>query len=140
VFFGPDGELMSVKVRNIKMVRRFSEGMDQPYINPQVPMVFDLESDPQERYNLTYWRMDNGFILPMMIGLVVQYKLSTVEYPNIEPGSEFKGYHGPGHLVDAEKAKLGAKKLAGGPKPEMGEAPETPAEARGERPKAGAPS
>jgi len=131
VFFGPDGGLMSAKWRNFKMVHRYSEGMDQPYITPQVPLVFDLESDPQERYNLTYFRMDNGFMLNVLIGLVVDFKLSTVEYPNIEPGSDFKGYHGAKHLADEAKAKLGKKKLAGGPKPPMGEAPETPAEAGG---------
>ena len=66
LFFGPDGSLMSVKWRNIKVWLRYSEGDDKPIVTPQWPMVFDLGSDPGERYNLFntaltdyYWSWDN---------------------------------------------------------------------------------
>jgi arylsulfatase A-like enzyme len=93
LFFGPDGGFMSVKWHNIKMVHRYCEGIDQPFTTPNVPLVFDLESDPQERYNLSNWRMDNGFMLHALLPLVVEYQLSTLKFPNIEPGAQdFEGY------------------------------------------------
>lgn len=140
LFFGPDGSLMSAKWRNFKVVHRYCEGMDKPIVQPSLPMCFDLAADPQERYNLTSDRMDNDFLFDVILKIGVEYKLSTVEYPNIKPGEDFKGYHGAAHLADEAKAKLGAEKIAHQPKPDMGEAPETPAEARGEKPKAGVSS
>jgi arylsulfatase len=133
LFFGSDGEAMSVKWHDIKLVHRTCDGMDQPVVTPELPMVFDLGSDPHELYNLTSYRMDCDFVLPVILKVGIEYKLSTVEYPNIKPGTgdDFDGYHGVKHLADEEEAKLGAKKLASGPKPDMGEAPETPAQARG---------
>jgi arylsulfatase len=93
IFFGPDGELMSAKWRNFKVVKRYCEGMDKPIVEPSLPMAFDLESDPQERYNLTSARMDNDFIFQMLLGKIGEYVLSTLKYPNIKPGEEgFKGY------------------------------------------------
>jgi arylsulfatase len=95
IFFGPDGTLMSAKWRNFKVVKRYCEGMDQPIVEPSLPMCFDLESDPQERYNLTSARMDNDFIFQMLLGTIGGYMLSLFEYPNIKPGEEFKGYPPP---------------------------------------------
>jgi hypothetical protein len=46
LFFGPDGSLMSVKWHNIKAILRYCEGIDQPILEPQFPMFFDLGSDP----------------------------------------------------------------------------------------------
>jgi hypothetical protein len=63
----------------------------------------------------------------------IEYKLSTVEYPNIKPGTgnDFDGYHGAKHLVDEQKAKIGAHRVASQPEPPKGETAETPAQARG---------
>jgi arylsulfatase len=63
LFFGPDGSLMSVKWHNIKAVLRYSEGMDQPIVTPQWPMLFDLASDSGELYNLLATKMDMGWML-----------------------------------------------------------------------------
>jgi arylsulfatase len=111
LFFGPDGSLMSAKYKNIKVVKRYCEGMDQPIVEPSLPMCFDLESDPQERYNLTYQRMDMGFMFEAIIKVAVQYQLSIVEYPNIKPGSEFKGYKGVKHVVHEAEEKIGERRL-----------------------------
>ena len=139
LFFGPDGKFMSAKWRNFKFVHRYCEGMDKPILTPSLPMLFDLGSDPQERFNLMSDRMDNGFIGDAIKGVAAEYMLSVVEYPNIEPGAvDFKGYHGAKHLLDEEKAKLGKKKIEDTPKAPMGPPAETPAEARGEKPKTGA--
>jgi hypothetical protein len=105
-------------------------------------MMFDLWSDPQERYNLTDLRLDNDFMFHVLLKIGIEYKLSTVEYPNIKPGTgnDFDGYHGPKHLVDEEKAKIGAHRLASAPEAPMGEAPESPAQARGDAPVPAAPA
>jgi hypothetical protein len=42
---------MSAKRRDIKVVFRYSEGIDQPIVTPQLPMVFDLQSDPGKSIN-----------------------------------------------------------------------------------------
>ena len=67
LFFGPDGSMMSVKWHNIKVWLRYSEGFDKPIVKPQFPMIFDLGSDPNERYNLFNGKMDMGW----MIGVVL---------------------------------------------------------------------
>jgi hypothetical protein len=112
--------------------------MDQPIVTPSLPMLFDLGSDPQERFNLMSDRMDMDFMVDALKKPAVEYILSTVEYPNIEPGVVgFTGYHGPEHEANRKKAQAAMKKIAGAAKPDMGEAPETPAEATG-RQKVGA--
>jgi arylsulfatase A-like enzyme len=92
LFFGPDGSLMSVKWRNIKAVLRYCEGIDQPILEPQFPMFFDLGSDPGERYNLFDRKLDMGWMFGVVLAGVAEYKKSIAQYPNIEPGQEFDGY------------------------------------------------
>ena len=92
LFFGPDGSLMSVKWHNIKAVLRYSEGMDQPIVTPQWPMLFDLASDSGELYNLLATKMDMGWMLGVALKFVADYQKSIAEYPNIKTGEEFKGY------------------------------------------------
>jgi hypothetical protein len=72
-------------------------------------------------------------MLYAIIELAIEFKLSTVEYPNIKPGTgnDFDGYGGVKGLAEKEKAKIGAHRLAEGPKPPMGPAPLPPAKARG---------
>jgi arylsulfatase len=141
LFFGPDGGFMSAKWRNFKVVHRYCEGMDQPIVTPSAPMAFDLGSDPQERYNLTSYRLDFDFMVDPLKRVVVEYMLSILEFPNIEPGTvDFDGYHGTVHLADAEKAKAAAQKFVGGPKPDMGAGPETPAQSRGEKARGSTPA
>ncbi|MBS1878974.1 MAG: arylsulfatase [Actinobacteria bacterium] len=106
IFFGPDGELMSVKFKNWKMWLRYSEGVDKPIVQPQFPLIFDLGADPNERYNIFSDRLDMGFVFGIMMKPIVEYELSTVEYPNIKPGEEFDGYKGAAHVADEAKAKL----------------------------------
>jgi arylsulfatase len=138
LFFGPDGKFMSAKWKNFKLVHRYCEGMDQPIVTPSLPMLFDLGSDPQERFNLMSDRMDMDFMVDALKKPAVEYILSTVEYPNIEPGAVgFTGYHGPEHEANQKKAQAAMQKIAGTARPDMGEAPETPAEATG-RQKVGA--
>jgi arylsulfatase len=132
VFFGPDGKFMSAKWKNFKLVHRYCEGMDQPIVTPSLPMTFDLGSDPQERYNLTSFRMDIDFLIDALKKPVVEYMLSIVAYPNVEPGAvDFKGYEGPEFDAGKKKAQDAMERLASSPKPPLGPEPETPAEGRG---------
>jgi arylsulfatase A-like enzyme len=95
VFFGPDGSLMSVKWNNIKAWLRYSEGDTKPIVKPQFPMVFDLGSDPGERYNLFNSKMDMGWMFGICMQFIDEYEKSVAQYPNIKPGQEFNGYPAP---------------------------------------------
>jgi arylsulfatase A-like enzyme len=92
LFFGPDGSLMSAKSHDIKAWFRYSEGFDKPIVTPQIPMVFDLGSDPGERNNLFLDKMDIGWMLEIVFPTMAEYEKSVAQYPNIKPGQEFTGY------------------------------------------------
>jgi arylsulfatase A-like enzyme len=92
LFFGPDGSLMSSKWRQVKAVFRYCEGIAEPILQPQFPMVFDLGSDPGERYNLFNTKLDMGWMFGVVFRTVGAYEKSIAQYPNIKPGQEFTGY------------------------------------------------
>jgi arylsulfatase A-like enzyme len=92
LFFGPDGSLMSAKWRNVKGIFRYCEGVDQPIVEAQFPMYFDLGSDPGELYNLFDYKLDMGWMFGTTLTAIDEYKKSIAKYPNIEPGTEFDGY------------------------------------------------
>lgn len=92
VFFGPDASAMSVKAFNIKVWLRYAEGFDKPIVKPQIPMIFDLSSDPGEHHNLFTDKLDMGWELAVAAEPLGEYLKSVAEYPNIAPGQEFDGY------------------------------------------------
>ena len=92
LFFAPDGSLMSSKWRNVRGIFRYCDGIDQPILKPQWPMFFDLGSDPGERYNLTYHKLDMGWMFGIAASFIAEYEKSIARYPNIKPGQEFNGY------------------------------------------------
>jgi arylsulfatase A-like enzyme len=94
MFFGIDGELMSIKWKLYKTIFRYTEShaIDKPYIRPQFPMVYDLSSDPHEDSNLFETDLTNGWILAPDFKLIGEYERSLKEYANIKVGEEFKGY------------------------------------------------
>ena len=92
LFIGPDGEVWAMKWKNMKAVFRYSEGMHNPIVKPQLPMFFDLESDPGEEYNLLEDRLDMGWMFGIALTVVEEYEKSLEKYPNIKPGQEFNGY------------------------------------------------
>ena len=65
MFFGIDGELMSIKWKIYKIIFRYTESpaVDKAYIEPQLPMVYDLSSDPHEDNNLFDTDLTNGWML-----------------------------------------------------------------------------
>jgi hypothetical protein len=93
LYFGPDGSLMAVKWRTIKVVFRYSLGIDQPIITPLFPLTFDLLADPHEAVNLFARKMDNGWMGGIAYQPIIAYERSVAQYPNIQPGEDFTGYH-----------------------------------------------
>jgi len=96
-FFGVDGELMSVKWRYYKMIQRYVPGPELEALNhgivrPPLPMFFDLSSDPHEDFNLWSATLTMGWAFLPMLEIIGAYEQSVQKYPNIKPGSEFKGY------------------------------------------------
>ena len=95
MFFGADGELMSIKWKIYKTVFRYTDhpmAVEKPYVKPQFPMVYDLSSDPHEDSNLFYTDMTNGWILAPNFKLIAEYEISQRKFPNIKVGEDFKGY------------------------------------------------
>ncbi len=94
MFFGIDGELLSIKWKIYKTIFRYTEtpALEKPYIASQFPMFYDLTSDPHEDNNLFNSDMTCGWILAPCFKLIGEYQRSLKEYPNIKVGEDFKGY------------------------------------------------
>jgi arylsulfatase A-like enzyme len=97
LFFGIDGQLMSIKWKIYKTIFRYADSalspaIQNPYVQPQLPMVYDLSSDPHEDNNLTYTDLTNGWIFGVDFKLIGEYQRSLKKYPNIKVGEDFKGY------------------------------------------------
>jgi arylsulfatase len=97
MFFGIDGQLLSIKWKIYKTIFRYTDNtispaIQSPYIKPQLPMVFDLSSDAHEDNNLTYTNLTNGWIFGPDFKLIADYEQSIKKYPNIKVGEDFKGY------------------------------------------------
>jgi arylsulfatase A-like enzyme len=95
MFFGIDGELLSIKWKIYKTIFRYAEGpvaIEKPYIKPQLPMIYDLSSDPHEDNNLFYSDLTCGWLLAPNFKIIGEYQGSLKEYPNIKVGDDFKGY------------------------------------------------
>src|SRR5208282_2326053 len=94
MFFGTDGELLSIKWKIYKTIFRYTENpaMEKPYIKPQFPMMYDLSSDPHEDNNLMYTDMTTGWLLAPNFKIIGEYQRSLRKYPNIKVGEDFQGY------------------------------------------------
>ncbi|SDB59396.1 arylsulfatase [Bauldia litoralis] len=95
MFFGTDGELMSIKWKLYKTIFRYTEepfAAEKPIIKPQFPMVYDLSSDPHEDNNLFYSDLTIDWVLAPNFKIIGEYESSVKEYPNIKVGEDFKGY------------------------------------------------
>ena len=63
-----------------------------PIVTPQLPMVYDLTSDPGENVNLLAAKLDMGWMYLPALTYIAEFERSVAEYPNIQPGQEFAGY------------------------------------------------
>ena len=94
-FFGIDGELMSIKWKIYKTIYRYAQSpisIQQPFVTAQIPMIYDLSSDPHEDNNLMYTDLTLGWVYAMNFKWIDGYEKSVKEYPNIKVGEDFKGY------------------------------------------------
>jgi arylsulfatase len=97
MFFGVDGELLSVKWKSYKTIFRYtadSPAIQSGYIKPQLPMTYDLSSDPHEDSNLWWTDLTCAWMLAPAIKLIEEYELSLRKFPNVKVGEEFAGYAG----------------------------------------------
>lgn len=94
MFFGVDGELMSIKWKYYKTIFRYTEphAVDKGFIKPQWPLFYDLSSDPHEDNNLMDTNLTNAWMLTPCFKLIGEYQQSLKQYPNIKVGEDFKGY------------------------------------------------
>jgi arylsulfatase A-like enzyme len=97
MFFGTDGDLMSVKWKIYKMIFRYTDNtsrpaIENPYVRPQFPMFYDLSSDPHEDNNLFYSDLTNGWMMGPAFRIIGEYQRTVHQYPNIKVGEEFTGY------------------------------------------------
>jgi arylsulfatase len=92
IFYGPDGQLMSVKWKTYKVIFRYSEGMSCPIVTPQWPLVFDLKNDPHEDWNIMDTKLDMFWLFGPVYKCIKDLRESMNRYRNIEPGENFNGY------------------------------------------------
>ena len=98
MFFGVDGELMSIKWRYYKMIKRGFRDPELATLNQgaedfQLPKFYNLSNDPQEDFNLWDTELTMTWIFAPMLEIEGSYRESIDKYPNIAPGTrEFKGY------------------------------------------------
>jgi len=97
MLFDTDAQLMSIKWKIYKTIFRYTEAeprpaMEQPYVTPELPMIYDLSSDPHEDNNLFYSDLTCGWILGPDFKIIGAYERSVKQFPNIKPGEDFKGY------------------------------------------------
>jgi arylsulfatase len=88
---------LSVKWRYYKYVFRYTPGpaleaVNAPYVTAQLPIIFDLSSDPHENFNLWSATLTMGWTLFPVLEIIGAYEKSVQEYPNIKPGEDFTGY------------------------------------------------
>lgn len=86
---------MSIKWKIYKTIFRYAESPEsigKPYVKPQIPMIYDLSSDPHEDNNLMYTDLTLGWVYAMNFKWIDGYEKSIKEYPNIKVGEDFKDY------------------------------------------------
>jgi len=92
IYFGSDGEPMSVKWKSMKVVFRYSESTSGPIIKPQWPLIFDLIDDPNEEWDLVEKSLQGAWVVEPVAHRLGALQQSMAKYPNIKPGEAFTGY------------------------------------------------
>jgi arylsulfatase len=92
LYFGVDGQLMSVKWKNWKVIFRKSDGIGEPITGVQLPIIYNLLNDPGERSNLWEQTMDTGWVFGPVFQRIGAFQQSVAKYPNVKTGEDFKGY------------------------------------------------
>jgi hypothetical protein len=94
----------------------YTEGIDKPIVKPQLPMFFDLESDPREEYNLLKDKLDMEWMFGIALAIVGEYEQSRVKYPTSKPARSSRGTRPTGlevpEMAEQSRQHLQAPSLA----------------------------
>ena len=95
MFFGIDGELMSIKWKIYKTIFRYTEtpAVENPTSRRSFRCSTTSSSDPHEDNNLFFSDLTCGWIPAPNFKLIAEYELSLKQYPNIKVGDDFTGYN-----------------------------------------------
>jgi len=99
ILYGTDGELLTVKWKTMKVhFRTALEGgsLFGPYVRPQIPAIYDLVADPQEKFDIVETTMSDGWAIAAALRPVVALQESAKRFPHIKTGEDFTGYQKPG--------------------------------------------
>jgi arylsulfatase len=95
VYFGTDGQPISAKWKTFKVHYRYtdSDSWIAPYIKPQIPMVCDLITDPNETIDLMQSQLTYAWVIGAASAPLGALAQSAAKYPHVKVGEEdFKGY------------------------------------------------
>ena len=95
ILYGTDGELLTVKWKTMKVhFRKALEGgaLFGPYLTPQIPAIYDLVADPQEKNDIIETTMTDTWAIGAALRPVVAVQESAKRFPHIKTGEEFTGY------------------------------------------------
>jgi arylsulfatase A-like enzyme len=96
MFYGTDGELLTVKWKTMKVhFRKVLEGgaLFGPYVKPQIPAIYDLVADPQEKNDIAETTMSDAWAIGAALRPVIALQESAKRFPHIKVGEDFTGYH-----------------------------------------------
>ena len=96
IFYGTDGELLTVKWKTMKVhSRKVLEGgaLFGPYVKPQIPAIYDLVADPQEKNDIAETTMSDAWAIGAALRPVIALQESAKRFPHIKVGEDFTGYH-----------------------------------------------
>jgi arylsulfatase len=94
LFIGTDGAPVCTKWKTMKIHFRYAmdDGWTSPYITGQLPLVFDLVSDPHETMDLVQADLTIGWVLGPAMAPILALAQSAQQYPHIGVGDDFQGY------------------------------------------------
>jgi arylsulfatase len=98
ILYGTDGELLTVKWKTMKVhFRKAQEGsLFGPYVKPQIPAIYDLVADPQEKNDIIETTLSDVWAIAAALRPVVALRESAKRFPQIKTAEDFTGYQTSG--------------------------------------------
>jgi arylsulfatase len=99
ILYGTDGGLLTVKWKTMKVhfrtVLEAGGALFGPYLTPQLPALYDLIADPQEKNNIIETSLSDAWAIGAALRPVVAFEESAKRFPHIKTGEQFHGYEHP---------------------------------------------